>query len=511
MRSLCLYFQVHQPFRLRTFRFFDIGVDSNYYDEYQNKFIIKRIAEKCYLPANQLLLEQINKFKGAFRVTFSISGTAIDQFQRYAPEVIGSFRQLADTGCVEFLGETYGHSLAGLKNADEFNRQVQMHTQKIVELFGIKPTSFRNTELIYSDETGEMVANMGFKSILAEGARHVLGWRSPNFIYYNSLNPKLKVLLRNFRLSDDIGFRFSNKAWSEWPLTTEKYVEWLNAFDDKQQIVNVFLDYETFGEHQWKETGIFDFLADLPAKVLENSDYQFHTPSQVADIHQPVAPIHVPYATSWADEERDLTAWLGNELQDEAASSLYALAPKVYQCDDPSIWNDWMYLQTSDHFYYMCTKWFSDGEVHKYFNPYQSPYEAYINYMNVLSDFIVRIDKNAKDKMPYQGWPSLYSVAEYPQAGEGGKVIKQSAKPKPGKQANDFGNYTNPELKKGLVSIEDAYVAVIIMASEPILRERLFSLLPKKRAAVVRALSEEIARVNPATLKKAIKSLRDSL
>ena len=340
----------------------------------------------------------------------------------------------------------YGHSIAGLKNRDEFHRQVQLHMQKTEELFGLRPTSFRNTELIYSDEIGEWVAAMGLQSMLAEGAKHVLGWRSPNYLYYNANNPKLSVLLRNFRMSDDIGFRFSNKSWPEWPLTTDKYINWLNTFDEKQQLVNVFLDYETFGEHQWKETGIFDFLAELPEAVFSSSNYQFHTPSQIASLYQPVAPIHVPYPSSWADEERDVTAWLGNELQEEAASSLYGLTQKVYHCDDPSIWSDWMYLQTSDHFYYMCTKWFSDGEVHKYFNPYPSPYEAYINYMNVLSDFVIRVNQNSAGKETYKGWPSVSSVLEFesvPRAMAQISAGKPGKKPKKPASAPDWNVFLN--------------------------------------------------------------------
>jgi len=392
MRSICLYFQVHQPFRLRTYRFFNIGSDHHYYDDYQNRHIIRRVAEKSYLPANHLMLSLIKEFGTAFKVTYSISGTALEQLQTYVPEVIKSFRQLADTGQVEFIAETYAHSLASLGNKDEFVRQVEMHASKIEELFGKRPTTFRNTELIYSDTIGEMVAEMGFHTMLTEGAKHVLGWKSPNYMYCNNINPKLKVLLRNFRMSDDLTFRFSNQDWSEWPLTTEKFVKWLNKIEKKEEVVNLFLDYETIGEHQWKETGIFDFFKHLPATVFSNSNFTFSTPERLYQQLQPVAAISVPHPISWADEERDLTAWLGNELQDEAFGKLYSYEGKVKQCDDQEIQRDWIYLQTSNHFYYMCTKWFSAGEVHKYFNPYGSPYEAFINYMNVLSDFMIRVD-----------------------------------------------------------------------------------------------------------------------
>jgi alpha-amylase len=310
----------------------------------------------------------------------------------YVPEVISSFRDLAATGQVEFLAETYAHSLSSLGRKDEFMRQVEMHRNKIEQLFGVRPVNFRNTELIYSDQIGETVAEMGFHTMLTEGAKHILGWKSPNFMYCNNINPKLKVLLRNFRLSDDLTFRFSNQDWSEWPLTTEKFVKWLNAVDPKEEVVNLFLDYETIGEHQWKETGIFDFFRHLPATVFEKSNFGFHTPEDLYHKLQPMAAISVPYAISWADEERDLTAWLGNELQDEAFAKLYACEAQVRKVNDPELLRDWQYLQTSNHFYYMCTKWFSAGEVHKYFNPYGSPYEAFINYMNVLSDFMIRLE-----------------------------------------------------------------------------------------------------------------------
>lgn len=392
MRSICLYFQVHQPFRLRTYRFFNIGHDHHYYDDYQNRHIIRRVAEKSYLPANKLMLDLIREYGSAFQISYSISGTALEQLQTYMPEVIESFQELARTGQVEFIAETYAHSLASLRNKDEFVRQVNKHASMIQSLFGKKPLTFRNTELIYSDQIGEMVAEMGFHTMLTEGAKHILGWKSPNYIYCNNINPKLKVLFRNFRLSDDLTFRFSNQDWSEWPLTTEKFVSWLNTIEKQEEVVNLFIDYETIGEHQWEETGIFDFFRHLPSTVFSKSDYSFKTPDTLYHELQPVSAISVLHPISWADEERDLTAWLGNELQDEAFAKLYSYESRVRECDDPFIQRDWLYLQTSNHFYYMCTKWFSAGEVHKYFNPYGSPYEAFINYMNVLSDFMIRVD-----------------------------------------------------------------------------------------------------------------------
>ncbi|MEA4867746.1 MAG: glycoside hydrolase family 57 protein [Rikenellaceae bacterium] len=391
-RSICFYFQVHQPDRLRLYRFFDIGRESYYYDDFANKTILKRVAERCYLPANRLILELIKKYDGAFKVTFSISGTVLEQFEKYAPEVIESFRELAKTGSVEFLAETYSHSLASLISPDEFRHQVKLHSAVIESCFGVKPKVFRNTELIYSDTIGSMVADMGYKAMLTEGAKHILGWKSPNYLYTNAINPRLKLLLKNFTLSDDIAFRFSDRNWEHWPLTSDKYAAWLASILRKDEIVNLFMDYETFGEHQQASTGIFDFLKHLPGALLTNGNIKFDTPSGICERHQPVAPLHVPFPISWADEERDTSAWLGNELQDEAFQKLYSIEKSVRLCNDPAITSNFAKLQQSDHFYYMCTKFFSDGAVHKYFNPYDTPYEAFINYMNVLSDFMLRVE-----------------------------------------------------------------------------------------------------------------------
>jgi len=393
-KSICLYFQVHQPTRLRLYRFFDIGKDSHYYDDFANRTILKRIAQKCYLPMNELLLEAIKESKGAFKVAFSITGSALEQFDRYAPEVIDSFRRLAETGSVEFLGETYYHSLASLASPAEFKHQVEKHQAAIEQYFGVKPVSFRNTELIYSDSIGDAVYELGYKTMLTEGARHIMGWRSPNYIYTDDIQPKLKLLLRNYQLSDDIAFRFSDKGWENWPLTTEKYVEWLkSAVADGGDIINLFMDYETFGEHQSAQSGIFDFMRALPKAVLADGTFEFVTPARAARKHKAVDGLSVPEAISWADEERDVTAWLGNELQNDAFNKLYGLTEKLSILNDPVLWSDFGHLQESDHLYYMCTKFFSDGEVHKYFNPYDTPYEAFINYMNVLSDFIIRTDE----------------------------------------------------------------------------------------------------------------------
>ena len=392
-KSICLYFQVHQPTRLRLYRFFDIGKDSHYYDDFANRTILRRIAQKCYLPMNELMLKLIAQNKGKFKIAYSISGSALDQFQRFAPEVIESFRALAATGCVEFLSETYYHSLASLASESEFLHQVVKHQRKIEELFGVKTTAFRNTELIYSDAIGEQVYKLGFKTMLTEGARHIMGWKSPNFIYTGATQPKLKLLLRNYGLSDDIAFRFSNRSWDQWPLTAEKYASLLKESAAGDDIVNLFMDYETFGEHQSADSGIFDFMEALPGAILADGTFSFVTPSEAVKKHKAVGELDVEDAISWADEERDLTAWLGNELQQEAFKKVYAMTEKLSIVGDPELWEDFGHLQESDHFYYMCTKFFSDGEVHKYFNPYDTPYEAFINYMNVISDFQIRLDE----------------------------------------------------------------------------------------------------------------------
>ena len=387
-KSICLYFQVHQPTRLRLYRFFDIGKDSHYYDDFANRTILRRVAQKCYLPMNQLMLELVTRYKGKFKIAYSISGSALEQFQRFAPDVLDSFKALAATGNVEFLAETYSHSLASLASDSEFRHQVTKHAAKIEELFGVKPTAFRNTELIYSNAIGEMVYEMGYKTMLTEGARHIMGWRSPNFVYTGETQPRLKLLLRNYNLSDDIAFRFAQNH-----VTAEQYVGWLKESAKDGDIVNLFMDYETFGEHQKADTGIFEFMRALPGAVLTDGTFGFVTPSEAAKKHKPVSDIAVEDPISWADEERDVTAWLGNELQSEAFKKVYAMTEKLAIVNDPELYADFGHLQESDHFYYMCTKFFSDGEVHKYFNPYDTPYEAFINYMNVISDFQIRLDE----------------------------------------------------------------------------------------------------------------------
>ena len=349
-KSICLYFQVHQPARLRLYRFFDIGKDSHYYDDFANRTILRRVAQKCYLPMNALLLDLIEANKGAFKVSFSISGTVLEQFDRYAPEVIESFRKLAQTGCVEFLSETYYHSLASLQSPIEFKNQVLKHKAAIEHYFGVTPKAFRNTELIYSDAIGEMVYDMGFKTMLTEGAKHVLAWKSPNFVYNCAQAKNLKLLLKNSGLSDDIAFRFSDRNWSDWPLTGEKYLSWLKSSAQNDDIVNLFMDYETFGEHQKAASGIFDFMRYFPETVLNDGEFEFVTPTQAAKKHRPVGDLDVMDPISWADEERDVTAWLGNELQNDAFNKLNEQAEKLALLNDEALWSDFGHLQESDHF-----------------------------------------------------------------------------------------------------------------------------------------------------------------
>lgn len=391
MKTVCFYFQVHQPWRLKTYRFFNMGNDHNYLDDFNNRAIMQKVARQCYLPMNALLLNLIEENKGAFKCSFSITGSAIEQFKAYAPEVLESFKKLAATGCVEFLGETYSHSLSSLFAVDEFKSEVKLHTAMLKEEFGVKPTAFRNTELIYSDDIAKAVEGMGFKTMLAEGAKHILGWKSPNFVYTDAVDNKLRLLLRNYKLSDDIAFRFSNEGWPEWPLTADKFAGWVAS--ETGDVVNLFMDYETFGEHQKAATGIFDFMKALPQAMLATGEVEFATVSEASKRLQPVAVLHCPHAMSWADEERDVTAWLGNDLQNEAFAKLYSLAPKIKKAKNKDFDYVWHFMQNSDHFYYMATKWFSDGDVHSYFNPYGSAYEAFINYMNVLADFEIELNK----------------------------------------------------------------------------------------------------------------------
>jgi alpha-amylase len=381
MPAVCCYFQVHQPLRLRDFRVFDIGKSHEYFDNDQNRFYLDRVSRKCYLPTNRKILSLINKSGGRFKTSFSITGILIEELERNFPHVIDSFRRLVDTDCVELFCETYYHSLAYLISRREFREQVKQQREKIIDTFGFRPRVFRNTEAMYSNDVASQVRKLGFKGIVAEGLSNILDWRSPNFLY-SPPDSDMSIFLRNYKLSDDIGFRFSCRDWPEWPLKADKYASWLSRADG--DLVNIFLDYETFGEHQWRETGIFDFLSHLPGEVYKHNNLEFLTASEILRSKKPVGTYDVPNLTSCADVHRDLSAWLENSMQQHAFNEIRALEPMIRK--NRNLLDIWRKLQTSDHFYYMCTKWFADGDVHKYFNCYDTPYDAFLNFMNILTD-----------------------------------------------------------------------------------------------------------------------------
>lgn len=392
MKAICFYFQIHQPFRLKRYRFFDIGNDHYYYDDFANDDIITRIARNSYIPAAESLLRMIEQTKGAFRCALSVTGVALEQIEQYVPEFLDLLKKLADTGKVEFLAETYDHSLASLSDPEEFRLQVKLHSDKIKELFGQTPKVFRNSELIYSDEIAPQVLAMGFKGCITEGAKHILGWKSPDYVYCAASAPKLKLLLKNDKLSDDISSRFSDTSWNEYPLTADKYIGWIADTPQEEQVFNLFMNLETFGEFQRRETGIFQFLEALPRFAAERG-VQFMTPSEAVKTFKAVGELSVPFPMSWADEARDTSAWLGNKLQNEAFSKLYSIAERVRLCDNRQLKQDWGRLQASDHLFYMSTKHFADGSSHAAFSPYETPFQAFTNYMNVLADFIVRVEE----------------------------------------------------------------------------------------------------------------------
>ncbi|MDE6824349.1 MAG: glycoside hydrolase family 57 protein [Duncaniella sp.] len=392
MKAICFYFQIHQPFRLKRYRFFDIGNDHYYYDDFANDDIVTRIAQRSYIPAAETLLRMIEATNGKFKCAISVTGTALEQFEQYVPEFIDLLKKLADTGCVEFLAETYAHSLSSLADPEEFANQVKVHDEKIKELFGQTPKVFRNTELIYSDELAPQILDMGYKGVITEGAKHILGWKSPNYVYCAASAPKLKILLKNDKFSDDISDRFSNTAWDEYPLTADKYIDWIASTPAEEQIVNLFMNLEVFGDFQPRETGIFQFLEALP-RFAEERGVEFWTPTTAVTKLKPVAELSVLHPISWADEARDTSAWLGNKLQNEAFNKLYSVSERVRLCEDRRLKQDWYYLQGSDHFFYMSTKNMHDGSVHSQFSPYDTPFEAFTNYMNVLADFIVRVEE----------------------------------------------------------------------------------------------------------------------
>lgn len=392
MKAICFYFQIHQPFRLKRYRFFDIGNDHYYYDDFANDDIITRIAERSYIPAAQTLLKMIEDTKGAFKCAISITGTALEQFEQYVPEFIDLLKKLAATGCVEFLAETYAHSLASLADPEEFANQVKVHDEKIKELFGQEPKVLRNTELIYCDDLAPQILEMGYKGVITEGAKHILGWKSPNYVYSAASAPKLKILLKNDKFSDDISDRFSNTSWDEYPLTADKYISWIASTPAEEQIINLFMNLEVFGDFQPRETGIFQFLEALPRFAAEKG-IEFWTPSTAVSKLKAVDVLPVLHPISWADEARDTSAWLGNKLQNEAFNKLYSVSERVRLCEDRRLKQDWYYLQAADHFFYMSTKNMHDGSVHSQFSPYDTPFDAFTNYMNVLADFIVRVEE----------------------------------------------------------------------------------------------------------------------
>ncbi|MFT4343693.1 MAG: glycoside hydrolase family 57 protein [Candidatus Woesearchaeota archaeon] len=393
MVSLCFYFQVHQPYRMKKYHVFDIGKSDDYFDEEKNKEIMHKVARKCYLPMTNMLLHMIEKSNKRFKCSFAITGTALEQFEKYEPGVIENFKKLAETGCVEFVAETYYHSLSVLFSEQEFKEQVALHSKKMKELFGVTPTVFRNTELIFSNHISKVVKDMGFKAVLAEGADHVLEWRSPHYVYSTVSAPDLPVLMKSYKLSDDIAFRFGDVNWPEFPLTVPKFVSWLNAINGSGEVINLFMDFETFGEHQWEDKGIFQFMEHLPDEFLKHPDNNFITPSEVADRYPIRGTLDIHNYVSWADVERDLSAWKGNHIQEAAHVALYRIEQDVKKTGDADLIRKWRMLTTSDHSYYMCTKWFNDGDVHKYFNPYETPYDSFIAFMNILQDIEKKIKK----------------------------------------------------------------------------------------------------------------------
>ncbi|MCM1028019.1 MAG: glycoside hydrolase family 57 protein [Pseudoflavonifractor sp.] len=391
MKAICFYFQIHQPFRLKRYRFFDIGNDHYYYDDFANDDIVTRIAHNSYIPAAESLLRMIEQ-DPRFRCAISVTGVALEQFEQYVPEFIELLKKLAATGKVEFLAETYAHSLSSLADPEEFAEQVKLHDEKIRLLFGQTPTVLRNTELIYCDELAPQIYDMGYKGVITEGAKHILGWKSPNYVYSAEGCPGLKLLLKNSKLSDDIAFRFSNSDWDAYPLTADKYIDWIAQTPPEEQIVNLFMNLETFGELQHRDSGIFQFLEALPRFAAEKG-IEFITPSEAVAKIKSVGELSVMHPISWADEARDTSAWLGNKLQREAFDKLYSVAERVRLCDDRRLKQDWYYLQASDHLFYMSTKHMADGDVHSHFSPYETPFQAFTNYMNVLADFIVRVEE----------------------------------------------------------------------------------------------------------------------
>jgi alpha-amylase len=395
-KAIVLYLHVHQPYRVRHYTIFDTANNHDYFNapydsQESNERILKKVAEKSYIPTNARLLKLLED-NPQFKLSLSITGTVIEQLEKWSPESLDSFKRLCDTGRVEIVAETYHHSLAFFYSRAEFEMQVEMHKKKVQEVFGQTPSVFRNTELSYNNEVAYWADKAGYKGILAEGWDPVLGWRSPNFVYRPTYTNQIRLLMKNYKLSDDIAFRFGDHDWAEWPLTADKFSHWLSE-DHAATNFNLFMDYETFGEHQWSESGIFDFLAHLPGEWLKTEGNTFMTVSEVIDSFEAVDQVDMPNTVTWADTERDLSAWLGNALQTSSIEALYGLQDKIIGSGDFALIDDWRRLQTSDHFYYMCTKYFNDGDIHAYFSPYDTPYEAYVNFMNAYHDLRFRLSE----------------------------------------------------------------------------------------------------------------------
>ncbi len=402
MLSICPYFHVHQPYRVKQYRVFDIGHDNQYFNDsglsdLNNGKIIEKVANKSYRPMNAVLKKMLAQYP-EFKFALSFSGTVLDQFETFAPDVLQSFQELVATGRVEILADTYYHSLAFFYSVPEFERQVDLHKKRIQELFNYTPRVFRNTELSYRNDLAKWCEDNGYIGIMAEGWEKVLGWRSPNYLYTPVGCSNIKVLLKNYKLSDDIAFRFGNRGWESYPLSAETYAQWVHAHHGDGNTINLFMDYETFGEHQWEDTGIFNFIQKLPEVLLQHSDTSFKTPSETVQNYNSVGDIDVPSVLTWADTDRDLTAWTGNDIQKDAIAATYALEEDILYIENPELEEIWRKLQTSDHFYYMCTKWSNDGDVHAYFSPYQSPYDAYVAFMNAVSDLQLRVQHAMQTK-----------------------------------------------------------------------------------------------------------------
>lgn len=397
MLTVCPYLHVHQPYRVKNYRVFDIGEDRLYFNDesgtdLDNKFIVEKVADKSYRPTNRIL-QQLLQDHPDFRVTLSFSGTVLDQFEMYVPDVLESFQKLVKTGRVDILADTYHHSLAFFYSEPEFRRQVTQHDSRIQELFDVQPRVFRNTELSYRNDLAKWCEDAGYEGVMAEGWEKYLDWRSPNYVYRPAGCDNIKVLLKNYKLSDDIAFRFGNQDWESHPLSAETYASWIHSHHDDGQTVNLCMDYESFGEHQWADTGIFEFLQALPDAIKQHPDTSFKTATETVRSYDAAGTYDVPDILTWADTDRDLTAWTGNDIQKDAIASVYRMEDDVLQTNDPHLQETWRQMQTSDHFYYMCTKWAEDGDVHTYFSPYNSPYDAYINYMNALTDLRARVQE----------------------------------------------------------------------------------------------------------------------